>query len=572
MVTPNYGHTATLLPDGTVLVAGGGGRVPASCCAPSPHPAFVLPTAELYDPASGTWTATGDMKEVRNYHTATLLRDGKVLVASGVDRNFNPLASAELYDPASKSWTATSNLIEAHSGQTATLLPDGTVLLVGGGNGIYWFEGTSGGPEIADPELYDPGSGSGAIPSPSARMAPPAARPSPSLSVIEPAGPEWTATGTMVTARQGPTFTLLRDGKVLVFGGSHLITKELVLGARHLTSSGYEGLASADLYDPVGESWTAAGPMVTHAGGGFTATLLADGKVLVAGGNREGPAGDGSGNFTGEPLASAELFDPDSGAWTATGSMGEQRSSHTATLLPDGRVLVAGGDTAGWGAVASVELYDPASGTWTATASMLTPHVSHTATLLPDGKVLVVGGVRPIRASVELYDPASGTWTDTGSMSQPRTGHTATLLPDGTVLVAGGNSGVNGIDPLASVELYDPANRSWTVTGSMARPRTGHTATGHTATLLLDGRVLAVGGLDFRVMPGGELGRIISLASAELYDPASGSWTVTGNMSTPRDGHTAILLPDGRVLVAGGTNDGETLAYFELYDPRIATR
>jgi N-acetylneuraminic acid mutarotase len=299
----------------------------------------------------------------------------------------------------------------------------------------------------------------------------------------------------------------------------------------------------AAVVSPRAPTWTATGGMI-EARSQQTATLLLNGKVLVAGG--------WIGPNPGPSATSAELYDPSSGSWSATGNMHGARDGHTATLLPDGTVLVTGGaSSGGGGAVATAELYDPVSGIWTATGDMLVYGRGHTATLLSNGKVLVVGGDgNPYQA--ELFDPSTGTWTATGSLDTPRWDHTATLLPDGRVLVAGSPTSFHG-DGASSAELYDPSSGSWTATGNMGRHRGLHTA-----TLLPDGTVLVVGGST----------RNKIVASAELYDPISGSWTVTGSMATILGGGSATLLPDGRVLVVGGfSSNGEPLASAELYDP-----
>jgi Galactose oxidase, central domain/Kelch motif len=376
-----------------------------------------------------------------------------------------------------------------------------------------------------------PTPGASASPSESAS---PSAGPSP--SVVAPRAASWTATGSMAHPSAFHTATLLRNGKVLVAGDSASPTL-------------------AQLYDPATGTWTATGKMVTTQEFG-TATLLPDGKVLVAGGGSE---------FA---RASAELYDPGSGSWTATGSMTTPRQGHTATLLLDGRVLVAGGinvDGKDNAHLASAELYDPATGIWTRTGSMVATRFKHAATLLPDGRVLVAGGggsgsQQFAFPSAELYDPGTGTWTATGNMTTGRVQPTATLLRDGRVLVAAGRlvaAGVGG----TGAELYDPGSGTWTATG----PMTTTAAVVFSATLLLDGRVLLAGGwandVDAQTQP-------IALASAELYDPTSGTWTATASMAIPRMGHTATLLPDGRVLVAGGRNAGfGSLASAELYDP-----
>ena len=245
------------------------------------------------------------------------------------------------------------------------------------------------------------------------------------------------------------------------------------------------------------------------------------------------------------------------GFFITTGSLTTARTGHTATLLPNGQVLVAGGFN-GTIPLASAELYDPASGTWTATGSLATARTEHLATLLLNGKVLVAGGFNfdgPPLANTELYDPASGTWTATGNSLIEVIGSTETLLPAGKVLVAGGSTLTLPPLTFASSERYDPASGNWTGTGGLNNARTGHTA-----TLLTDGRVLVAGGANV-------FKSVVYLASAELYDPASGVWTATGCLTTPRTGHTATLLTNGQVLIAGGFNGTLPLASAELYDP-----
>jgi N-acetylneuraminic acid mutarotase len=297
-------------------------------------------------------------------------------------------------------------------------------------------------------------------------------------------------------------------------------------------------------------SWSATGSMST-ARVGQTATLLSNGQVLVAGGQ----------NFDGTetPIASAELYDPATGNWSTTGSMGTGRFDATATLLPDGKVLVAGGFSSS-GGLTSAELYDPATGTWSATGSMSTGRDLATATLLPSGKVLVAGGVGSQengRDDAELYDPATGNWSTTGFLNTGRGDQTATLLPNGKVLVAGGIEGFD--NSVASAELYDPATGNWSTTESMGTARSDATA-----TLLPDGKVLVAGGSGIL---GGD-----PIRGAELYDPATGNWSTTESMGTARSDATATLLSDGKVLVAGG--DGFVAPWVgsaELYDPATGT-
>lgn len=292
---------------------------------------------------------------------------------------------------------------------------------------------------------------------------------------------------------------------------------------------------------------------------GDAETLLPNGKVLVAGGSGGGGA-----------TASTELYDPASGTWSETGSMAGSRYSHTATLLSNGNVLVAGGFIRPWDLLnplapvdrGTAELYNPSSGTWSAAGSFLGG--DHTATLLPDGKVLAAGGsyhgsvygaFDVYTNAARLYDPASGTWSETGTMAGARARHTATLLPNGKVLVAGGYNGATTPAVRASAELYDPATGTWSPTGNLMHPRCNHTA-----TLLRSGKVLVVGGNNQ-----GASGAAVD--TAELYDPSTGTWTETGSLIDDRAFHTATLLASNRVLVTGGRNGNGALATAELYDP-----
>jgi WD40 repeat protein len=244
------------------------------------------------------------------------------------------------------------------------------------------------------------------------------------------------------------------------------------------------------------------------------------------------------------------------------------RSVHTATLLPNGKVLVVGRyNYEGGGDLNSAELYDPATGTWSITGSLNTPRAYHTATLLQNGKVLVAGGFNAFPRNIalnsaELYDPATGTWSVTGSLNTARSSPTASLLANGKVLVAGGFTGLStgGLCPCIafvtnSTELYDPGTGIWSVTGGLNAERGLHTA-----TLLPNGKVLAAGGTNGTLIDAGEY---VPLTSAELYDPTTGIWGSTGSLNTARYTHTATLLPNGKVLAATGIYTGTA----ELYDP-----
>lgn len=618
MNTARKFHTATLLPNGQVLVAGGSSTIDTYTLDP-------IASTELYDPYADTWTASASMNIVRAGHTAVLLPDGRVLVAGGLDQ-YGYLGdeggtSAELYDPLTNQWALAAPMASARSFHTMTLLPDGKVLVVGGGTAsaeIYdpltdaWTStpemstsrrehtatllpsgkvlvigGTSADGNLASAEIYDPAANNWSLAAPmsagrhwhTATLLPDGRvlvagsyfiyHGSPIVEVYDPETNTWTAGDNLEIYRSIHTATLLPNGQVLVSGGSYYAsyrssaelfdpltgqwtttasmadnrdahTATLLADGRVLVAGGYaQGnptitRASAEIYgDPAAASWSAAAPLPA-ARARHTATLLFNGKLLVAGGWTTGNV----------YLDGAQAYDPVANSWEAAGTLNIGRRYHTATLLPDGKVLVAGGLTVGDAALNSSEVYDPATNAWTNAGSMHQAHSLHTATLLPDGQVLVTGGYGD---SAERYDPALDLWTAAAPMSAARFGHTAVLLPDGRVLVAGGQ---NGGGFLASVEVYDPATNAWSPLASLNTPRVYHSM-----SLLPDGRVLVVGGYDGSYVAG-----------AEIFDPASNTWTVVAPLIAARNGHTATLLPNGQVIVAGGYGPAGYVTLTEVYD------
>ena len=378
---------------------------------------------------------------------------------------------------------------------------------------------------------------------------------------------EFTAVSPMISARGEFPATLLSDGRVLVTGGY----------ARG-------GLATAEVFNPVSGIWNPVTNMETRRWR-HTATVLTNGLILVVGGH--------DGNQT---LTTALLFNPTTGAWTPTGSMAAPRGSHTATLLQDGRVLVVGGQITHQGSVrlASAEIYSPSIGTWSAAANMGVARDVHTATRLADGTVLVTGGNNGggVLAKTEVFDPNTGGWTPVGNMIRGRHYHAAVLLPSGKVMVVAGS---NDSEIFNQTEYFDPLTKAWSegpalnqgryspsanllpsgdllvsggssvggarntaeVFNDASRTWTLHTMrsarTAHGATLLADGRVLIMGGLD-------------GVISAEIFDPSRSSWAQTGPLIQGRRIHRATLLPSGKVMVIGGFAGHGVQAPTEIYD------
>jgi hypothetical protein len=333
-----------------------------------------LKSAELFDASAGTFASTGDMLVARFRPTASLLTGGTaVLIAGGSDASAAALNSAELYQVATKTFApAAGNMKCAHKGHTATLLPNGKVLIAGRDGGA------------ACAELYDPSTGL------------------------------FTRTGDMTTLVSDHAAALLQNGKVLIVGGS----------SDGVGCQSCVAVNTAELFDPSTGTFTATTHKSVVARINPTATLLPNGTVLIA---------YGGATPSGGPYDNTELYDPSTGIFTLTGSLNIKRQFHTATLLNNGHVLLAGGMTNGQVATMSAELYDPTPGAFSVTGPMSAARLYQTATLLGNGVVLVAGGTTRLNAGVvntaDLYDSSTGLFGQTGNMVTGRYGAAAAALP-----------------------------------------------------------------------------------------------------------------------------------------------
>jgi N-acetylneuraminic acid mutarotase len=607
-----------------VLVAGGGCNHHGFCDSGS----FLdnLTSAELYNPKTGTWSVTGSMHFEREYFTATLLQNGRVLVAGGFANCDDDFCSdnrqAEIYNPATGTWSVTGSMHVAREQFTATLLTDGEVLAAGGLNegGFNGNEKTYSEADLYNPKtgtwtqtssMSEPRYGHAAVLLPGTGWVLAAGGTSDATSeVFEPSLGQWVPTGSMSTPRTDLTATVLSDGNVLATGGTgtngsaqataevyenssgplvSISPSSLSFGGQQVGTAGpaqsvtVTNVGTADLHvsgtdisgaDPsdfvaqgtcgrvvpggsctvavrfaptaidlrqatVGVaddapespqglavngygrgpgSWTPTGSLQI-ARDEAAATRLGNGDVLVAGGENQVSQGS---------LSDAELYDPSTGAFSETGSLNTARSFVTGALLADGDVLVAGGLSNVPTALSSVELYDPATQSWSFTTPMNAASYGLRSTVLSDGDVLVTGF---FTSPPEVYDPVHATWTDTGPLPVAGEDATATLLGSGDVLVTGGST--------TAAALYDPATNQWHATGSLLSAQERPTA-----TLLGDGDVLAAGGDDPT--------QFTPLTTSEVYDPTTASWSMTGQLNEPRDGGAAVELPDGNALVVGG--------------------
>jgi hypothetical protein len=526
--TYTTGVAAAVFANGRVLACGG-----------QTQSSYTAAAAAIYDPATRRWTRVADMNYGRTGHTATALPNGTILVTGGAS-SINGvqawLNNAELYDPATNTWIVlASSMGTGRAGHAATLLTAGVtagkVVITGG----RFSAGSDFASAIA---VFQPTGSAGA----------------------NPGGTFSTAPASLNLPRAGHTATALNDGRVLIVGG------------QGFTNETYQ---QAELFDATSSnvsawSCTRVGSLTVQPRAYHTATSLLDGRVLIAGGQ--------------PGLNTAELFDPAAGTFTATAgtlkggylsSNGNGRSQHGATRLADGRVLLTGGQGGtDQGVGQSAEVFDPTSGLFTSVTPMIGGRYLHSSVALTDGTVMVLGGATPNysfngTASTEIFDPAAnagaGGWTTIGAPG--RSSATVTLLPNGRVMLVGGQNERQGNDTTTTPQtsqavsrtthLYDPATGTWTDGPPLTTARYSHSA-----VVLANGKLLVAGGQGAQ-----SFGGQTNLASAELYDPVANTWAPAASMNVPRVNFGMIALPNGKVLAVGGTSNGPSVATTELYDP-----
>lgn len=640
-------HTATLLRTGRILVVAGQGSGDTAG-----QPGAYLSSTEMFDAAGGTWSLADPLTHSRRAHSATLLADGRLMVAGGVGAA-GRVGASEVYDVGDGAWQLLGgSLVTPRADHSSSLLPDGTVLLVGGSSrtGVVgrserfsistsrWEPGPSlvtprdghsalslpngsvlvgGGREqgLSEVELYDMGRGRFVA-------APPMANPRwghamgllATGEVLVVGGSRTTANVpeelnsaetlllsghvrpqiTNVEPRGGPTF----GGTLVTLRGSNMAPLSEVqfggLRAQIESSSATtvsvrapahsQGTVPIDLVTSDGRATSAGHSTFTYGSGAWypapaTATpdglarfwhataSLRDGSALLSGGTAD---------FTSphDVLTSVELYNARIQAWSAAAPMKTPRLNHASTTLSDGRVMVSGGQNHQQGGLSSAEIYDPVRDKWTGATPMSVPRVSHTLTPLPDGRVLAAGGSSSDDRgqqwnTAEIYDPVANVWKPTGSMADGRVNHTATPLSNGNVIVVGGYGNDHVISFLpsstgrttanTSVEVFDHVSARWVSSSPLSEGRADHTA-----TLLGDNSILVAGGTG---------GSFDGISTAERYDPGADKWTTTPLLNDARGGHGAALLPDGKVLVAGSgpVTVGEAtpgpVSSAEVYDP-----
>jgi len=571
MPSQEGGYSATLLDDGRVLIAGG--NDPTKTRSDGPSFTRGVMTAQLYDPSTGSFVPTGSMKVGRQSHDALRLRDGRVLVVDWGGRS-------ELYDPRTGTWSVLPDVLVGGSADSQVLLGDGRVLRVrGDGAAIFapatlsWSE--TGAPRVARNQSWTLTalSDGGALLAGGTRND---GSPMVLAERFDPATNAFLPTGPLTFARDQPSAISLADGRVLILGFSA------------------EGITAAELYDPRSESFL----IVSDPGAPDIASgvLLDDGRVLIA------------------RLAAAEaiLFDPGAtdygspsgpGSFEPIGATSAPRVDASMTMLRDGTVLIAGGRDEQGTTLVTGERFDPIAGTFTPVGVMSAPRVGHSAMLTWQDQVLLAGGDdgTGATASADIFDPPTNAFTPAAPMPEPRAGATGIADP-GNDFIVGGLIGEPATETATAVQYGGDA--VFLAAPALAGPRSGMTM-----TLTTYGKWLVAGGStngqpvataeiydinDAVVKPTGLMaaeriehaavrlpdGRVLvtggrtaddkAIASAEIFDPTTGQFTTIGPMTTPRRGHAMVLMLDGDVLITGGFGaDGRALATTEVYAPGV---
>ncbi|MHC4664056.1 MAG: Kelch repeat-containing protein [Planctomycetota bacterium] len=610
-------HSLTLLADGRVLILGG-----------QTNDGEIMATAEIYNPAGGSVTVVGNMNSTRQNHMAVRLGDGRVVITGGTDNTGAPLDSIEIFDPSDDSFTLQSVMlygarstakgirlsdgniliagsqpyfevymisdgsvqcvnagVAARAEQRLTMLADNTVLISGG----TWYDAPM---EIFVPVGVTPDYGTDTDEAGDMReaiAAPVTVRMAGGQTLVlggttpEVYSPAFDAfqdsAGTMVTNRTGCAAVPLRGGGALIAGGD---------------SGG--ALASAEIYDTVADAFTSTTGAMSTARANPVAVNLFDGTVLVMGED-----------------STADIYNSSSDDFTPTaGVMAESKTDYTASLLGNGKVLVAGGTTGA--VVATVELYDPSTGLFTATDSLGTARSHHFQVTLRNGKVLLGGGVDASNAalvSTEVYDPVAGTWSAGPDLPCTMVAGAARLLGTGDVIIAGGRDAFSGTAPAASYIVYDPHTNAFTP----LMPKTSHS--GEAVIVLKDGRAMICGGVNSGGTPttqaevyhpadtygtvrladgvfsrrfnhtyrftsgplnnrilvcGGKVSDVGLLGvECEIYNPDNDSWRLTGDMMQPKRLCASWCRPDGKMMIFGGVGESSLLDTVEVFDPATET-
>lgn len=487
---------------------------------------FSADVALAASPAGG-WSVAGNLSTQRpGSMLSVALTDGRVMIAGASSTDYTAIGNVDLFDPA-HGWSLGPRLNGDPNAAVMAPLPDGGALLAGG---TPWFGGFDGpGPDpTANALTYDPASAT------------------------------WNSAPSMSRRRNNAAAAALADGRVLVAGGYDRKVIQLPNPDQIpfcCLQIDMIPLATSEIFDPRTRAWSPAGDL-GHARYGQAAVTLKGGQVLMLGGE------DQSQNPPAY-LASAELFDPSTDKWTAAGDIGRPRSGFTLTPLADGRALLAGGLAAdGVTVLRSTLLYDPSQNSWTPGPDMKEARTNHGAARMKDGRVLVSGGIDHIGriASAEVFDPATATWDETGALHTARSDHATVALLDGRVLVAGGR-GLHG--GLADSELFDaraagtpPASRTTAGPGTWTtRPAMPSPSYVQDAHLLKDGRVLVLPGAGY------------ASYSAQIYDPGTGAWTTSFTRATDQQFISAVAMADGDVLLLTLDSQGVKPAKAEVIDP-----